>query len=58
MADGDVVWRALDGMSIPVDQEDPELGVAVVAGGCAFVEGWSWYEPDAEGRWVWTGDTP
>lgn len=48
----------LDGMSVPVDVEDPEPGVAMVSDGCAFLGGRSWYEPDASGRWVWTGDTP
>nr|WP_043497035.1 hypothetical protein [Streptomyces viridosporus] len=48
----------LDGERIPVDPDDPDPGVAMVADGCAYPGGRSWYAPDGAGRWVWTGDTP
>lgn len=48
----------LDGEEIPVDPGDPEPGVAMVADGCAYPGGRSWYAPDETGRWTWRGDTP
>ena len=48
----------LDGEHIPVDPQDRDPGVALVADGCSFLGGRSWYEPDETGAWRWTGDTP
>jgi hypothetical protein len=48
----------LDGERIPVDPADPDPGVAMVATGCAYLGGRSWYGPDEGGRWVWQGDSP
>ena len=48
----------LDGETIPVDPADPDPGVALVADGCSYLGGRSWYEPDEAGTWRWTGDTP
>ncbi|GGP00247.1 hypothetical protein GCM10012280_68580 [Wenjunlia tyrosinilytica] len=47
----------LDGEVIPVDPLDQGPGVATVAQGCAVLGGRSWYGPDANGRWVWLGDS-
>jgi len=48
----------LHGGTIPVDLGDPDPGVALVADGCSYLGGRSWYEPDATGTWCWSGDTP
>ena len=48
----------LDGMTAMVDADDPEPGVGIIAEGCAFPGGRSWYEPDATGRWAHRGDIP
>ncbi|MDP9616431.1 MULTISPECIES: hypothetical protein [Streptomyces] len=48
----------LDGERIPVDPDDPEPGLPLLAEGCAFPGGRSWYEPDESGRWTWRADIP
>ncbi|MFC8862667.1 hypothetical protein [[Kitasatospora] papulosa] len=48
----------LDGESVAVDPDDPEPGIGIIAAGCSYPGGRSWYEPDAEGRWVWKHDIP
>jgi hypothetical protein len=48
----------LDGQTALVRLDDPGPGTALIADGCAYLGGWSWYEPDASSRWVWVGDTP
>ena len=48
----------LDGQTVPVDPTDPEPGIGIIADGCAYPGGRSWYEPDTEGRWTWTRDIP
>lgn len=48
----------LDGMETVVDAGDPEPGVGIIAEGCAFPGGRSWYEPDSSGRWTHRGDIP
>ncbi|GAA2639999.1 hypothetical protein GCM10009863_66440 [Streptomyces axinellae] len=48
----------MDGMTTVVDADDPEPGVGIIAEGCAYPGGRSWYEPDADGRWVWRADLP
>ncbi|MFB7900519.1 hypothetical protein ACFC1B_29895 [Streptomyces xiamenensis] len=41
-----------------MDAGDPEPGVGIIAEGCAFPGGRSWYEPDSSGRWTHRGDIP
>jgi hypothetical protein len=48
----------LDGMETVVDGDDPELGVGIIADGCAHPGGRSWYEPDCDGVWRWKADIP
>jgi hypothetical protein len=48
----------LDGQTVPVDPTDPEPGIGIIADGCTYPGGRSWYEPDAAGRWTWTHDIP
>ncbi|MGW2654398.1 hypothetical protein ACWC1D_12200 [Streptomyces sp. NPDC001478] len=48
----------LDGESVNVDPRDPEPGIGIIASGCAYPGGRSWYEPDSAGRWTWRRDIP
>ncbi len=50
----------LDGtvQPVPLIPGDTDPGVALIAGGCAYLGGRSWYEPDAGGVWRWVGDSP
>lgn len=48
----------LDGETVPIDADDPDPGAALISGGCQYLGGRSWYEPDDTGLWRWTGDTP
>lgn len=48
----------LDGETVAVDPTDPEPGIGIIAPGCSYPGGRSWYEPDGDLRWTWTGDIP
>ncbi|WP_405759490.1 hypothetical protein OG234_13405 [Streptomyces sp. NBC_01420] len=48
----------LDGETVAVDPADPEPGIGIIAAGCAYPGGRSWYEPDPAGRWTWRRDIP
>jgi hypothetical protein len=48
----------LDGMTVPVDPDDPDPWTAVIADGCRYPGGRSMYAPAEDGRWVWVRDLP
>ncbi|MFJ4837161.1 hypothetical protein [Streptomyces sp. NPDC088746] len=48
----------LDGETVAVDLADPEPGIGIIAAGCSYPGGRSWYEPGADGRWAWKHDIP
>ncbi|MGJ5899397.1 hypothetical protein ACSCBZ_46780 [Streptomyces niveiscabiei] len=48
----------LDGSEALVDADDPDPGVGIIAEGCSYPGGRSWYQPDDAGVWRWTHDIP
>lgn len=48
----------LDGMTAPVDTDDPDPWTAIIADGCAYPGGRSVYAPDENGTWRWVRDIP
>ncbi|MEV7358219.1 hypothetical protein [Kitasatospora sp. NPDC091276] len=48
----------LDGYSTVVDTADPDPGTALTSPHGQYAGGRSWYQPDTDGVWWWTHDSP